>query len=112
MARYIVFLGCLMLGLAFLATPAHAQSPFAGKHIPIPVLSDKLCCECCASYGPCGCQICSYCPLIKTGHEVERSIGELDQLESLGVRIFRSSQPLMAGQSRKCPKVDALLEKK
>jgi hypothetical protein len=111
MARIMVVLGCLMLGLAFLATPAHAQSPQAGKHAAIPVLSDRLCCECCASYGPCGCQICSLCPLTKP-RGTERSISELDQLESLGVRVFRSSHPLMAGQSRKCPKVEALLEKK
>jgi len=79
---------------------------------PVLPLSDRLCCECCASYGPCGCQICSYCPLTKTGHEVERSMADLDKLQSLGVRVYFSSQPLMAGQSRKCPKVEALLEKK
>ena len=111
MARMTIFLGCLLLGLAFLATPAHAQSPFAGKQATMPPLSDRLCCICCASYGPCGCQICSYCPLVKTGREVERSISQLDQLESLGVRIFRTSQPLMAGQSGKCAKVEGLLKK-
>ena len=101
---------CMIIAIALIPTAAHAQSPFAGKQATMPPLSEKLCCICCASYGPCGCNICSYCPLVKTGREVERSISQLDQLESLGVRIFRTSQPLMAGQSRKCPKVDALLK--
>jgi hypothetical protein len=111
MVKYVITLGVIAL-LSFIATPAHAQSALAGKHIAIPVLSDKVCCECCASYGPCGCQICSYCPLVKTGHEVERSVGDLDKLQSLGVRVYYSSQPLMAGKSQKCPKIDALLNKK